>query len=192
MAQSGNGKATPVNMLETIVSRLAGITPDDYIAPKEAPSMRRHVIVGTASEHVKKLWTLLEQIDAESKPLVAEGSRLMEDVKQIIGGDTARGPEELVALVSAIRESRDIAGKAARLAEIERLARPMLRLQKFVKRLLWNEVRSCAPGLEKHQRLFLGNGWEVGYVDASRREDDPLAGLMEALRGRDDVQVMRL
>ena len=188
---SGNGETAPMSMFETITARLAAITPEMYIAPTDRPDRRRHVIVGTASEHVKKLWTLHEQLGQDAKPLIFEGELLMEQVKLLLG-ETTRGPEELLALVRTIRQSDDIMATAERLAEIALVARPLHRLQKFVQRLLWNEVRSCATALEDKERLFVGADWEVGYQSQSTRGDDTLAGLMQMLAQRGDVQVQRL
>ncbi|OGG60669.1 hypothetical protein A2765_03795 [Candidatus Kaiserbacteria bacterium RIFCSPHIGHO2_01_FULL_56_24] len=163
--------------LDEFMTRLAAITPKDYIRPEKDDfgGMK----VGTLGEEQKKLWTLMELIREEAKPLISEHTSLNDFLEQEMGGKAI----SLAQTVIRSANRPDICKACERQEQIEPRIRALHDLNKIANRFFWHDVRTMCGGWAKNQRYFIDDRWDV-YVAKLGDNAEGVESLLNSLLSR--------
>lgn len=183
---AGNGK-TLFNGLDAIATMLAAIKPGEFITPGRRPDPDQH-IVGEATDAIKRLATLRDQMDAKLRPLAEEHRMLERKAQELLGGVTA------VSQIAAVVGTEEFSAVAKRIDEISDESSEPGMITEIAENLLWFEVKKTFPEVVGKAAIGFNSKWQVYWTDVpSRRGHGGLGDLFSALKqGGVDFDIRRM
>lgn len=170
---ASNGKTVFVGF-DAISVMLAGIKPSEFIIPEAHPEPRHHV-VGQATDAIKRLATLREQMEEAVRPLREEQDMLQKRAKRMLSGITS------LSQVASITSSDEFATVAKRLDEIPGEASEPIAVHDIAENLLWFEIKKTFPGLVGKPAIGFDSKWQVYWTESEPRHGD-IGDLISALK----------
>lgn len=190
----GNGKTTGLALTE-IMTRLAAIQPEQYIAPAVAREENAHFVVA-ANDETKRLFTLRDILAEECLSIRKEGKDLAMKsaiaLAEKLGGkityrDIMRDPSFL--LEKADRNMRkEMEETTAELERIENRLEMVAGLGKIVNGLFWREVKLQHPDLANKPTISIYSDWSLCWKEAGATETEMRIEILSDTRGLDVLQ----
>jgi len=137
--------AARMGVLSEIAARLRDILPEQYIAPEQRHQETDHV-VGTASESLKKLFTLRRVLWNESQAVIKENLYFINGLKPTLS-DT----ERLGRIMSEVHAAKS--------------------LYKVVDSIVWLEIKRQHPNLPDNRTIGISSDWSVFWRGAAKCDE---------------------
>lgn len=156
-------------LLREINERLAALTGVDYAPPKEEPA-EADIRVGFASDYLRAMWSLMDQLKEEGASILAEGQAMICEALGLPAGSSLdAGPDD--AFVKATERISDpLSENKARLFAKQRD-------YTIVNHMFWAELRREFPALADKNHIHVHPDWSVGWVE------EPVAAVGQMLMG---------
>lgn len=188
MKNGNESISAPLGVLAEIASLLAAITPEQFIAPPLERKESEHV-VATATDDIKRLYTLRDRLDDKCRELAKSGKQVSEDaMERIFKLGHRKAIEEMETPGSPLFEAN--VKNEQILAELQRTNN----LHKIVDGIFWLEVRRQHPDIESKPVAGIRSDWSLTWAEnddddieisiVSLVDGDELAGLTEMLSRR--------
>jgi hypothetical protein len=150
----------PKSFLAELQERLQAIAPDMYRTPKREQGMGE-TIVGTATDHLKQLYTFAGNVREEMKPLQTEYQQLYNEMMGFMR--LGRVWQFVHAILGKLDEFRK---KADRLRELEMQLTVVTNESAVVEAIFWIEARRQYPELNEPGRsIWVDTNWNFSWSE---------------------------
>lgn len=155
-----NSSSQPVrSVLQTILDRLAALTPEQYIKPTIPAEDNLHS-VGQMTDHMQRVFTLYgEEVNAVNV-LRIELREL--DMKIMAATQSTGNPMRMLRNLVSGGLSADVVDRRTKLAGEAVLLDMSL---KMLSKLFWLEIRTHFGDLDEHNLIRVYDDWSVGWED---------------------------
>ncbi len=150
---------TPTTVLDDLLSRIASaVITETYSNGREKEN--DDTVLGTAPDHIKRLYVVLSGLSAELKPLLAQSEAIAERIQSMLP-EGLRSMDEIYAAVQADETMRLLHEDNTRLYD---LMNPLHEMQALLNNLIAVEVMRAYSESRKHSKygsLQMSSHWEV-------------------------------
>lgn len=163
---TGNGSTSaPIGVLEELVTRLAAITPDEYVVPFVKPG-KDDFVVAVATDDIKKLFSLQCILANQREELTMSIARIAEECLRDVfqkGPDVA--DKELQTPGNPLFEAN------ARMDNIKTESDDLRRLIEIARKMMWLEIARQHPDLASHPINGIRSDWTLCWTERGDADD---------------------